>query len=61
MKVCQFESHMLIANWCASWKIATGAQNLVLQAQQFRKLGVRACFQAEQAYVIIDLMMTCSQ
>jgi hypothetical protein len=33
--IWDLESHVQIANWCAPWKIASGAENLVLQALQF--------------------------
>jgi hypothetical protein len=31
---------MQIADQCAPWKIASGAENLVLQVLQFQKVGV---------------------
>jgi hypothetical protein len=33
------ESRVQIANRCAPWKIANGAENLVLQALQFYEMG----------------------
>jgi hypothetical protein len=32
---------MQIAGWNAPWKIASGAENFILQALQFQKMAVR--------------------
>jgi hypothetical protein len=34
------ESHVQLADRCAPWKITSGAENLVLQALQFQKMGI---------------------
>jgi hypothetical protein len=31
---------MQFAFWCAPWKVASDAENLVLQALQFQKMGI---------------------
>jgi hypothetical protein len=40
INVWNFESHMQFADWCAPWKFANSAENHVLQALQFQKIGV---------------------
>jgi hypothetical protein len=49
---------MHISNRCVSWKIATGAENPVLQALQFQYTISAANSQAGQAEFIADLMRT---
>jgi hypothetical protein len=39
---------MQIADQCAAWKIANGAENLLLQALQFQNMGVAANSQVGQ-------------
>jgi hypothetical protein len=34
------ESHVQVPDWCANWKAASGAENLILQVQQSQKMGV---------------------
>jgi hypothetical protein len=31
---------MQFSDWCAPWKVANGAENLVLQALQFPQMGI---------------------
>jgi hypothetical protein len=31
---------MQFSDWCAPWKIASGVENLVLQALQFQQMGI---------------------
>jgi hypothetical protein len=39
---------MQFANRCAPWKLTTGAENLVLQALQFKQMGVCRKFTGEE-------------
>jgi hypothetical protein len=41
-----FESHVQFANRCTPWKIANGAENLVLQALQYNEMVSAADSQA---------------
>jgi hypothetical protein len=50
------ESHVQIAEWCAPWKITSGAENLVLQAQLFQEIVSAANPRTGQAEVILGLM-----
>jgi hypothetical protein len=31
---------MQFSDWCAPWKVANGAENLVLQVLQFQQVGI---------------------
>jgi hypothetical protein len=49
INVRNFDSHTHIADRCAPWKISDGAENPVLQALQFQKIGVCRKFPGGQA------------
>jgi hypothetical protein len=44
LNVRNFESQMKFADRCAPWKIVNSAENRVLQALQFQKIGVSRKF-----------------
>jgi hypothetical protein len=55
-RIWNLESYMHIANRCAPWKIANGAENPVLQALQFQQMGFCRKFPGGTDKLITDLM-----
>jgi hypothetical protein len=40
---------MQFSDWCAPWKVANGAEKLVLQALQFQQMGICRKFPGGEA------------